>query len=257
MRACHSLMQTAAQFQVEAIAVLDRNGVFAECGYRRPASAVANLLNLDPGHAREITTAAARVCPRADLQGQTLPPLLPATAAAFAAGTASLAHLTVIGQLMDSPAARRLSPQVWAGVEEQLAAHADTYTPGGLRTWGRQLIEAYDQDGAEPDDNPREGANELRLTRFADGGGRLLGRFEDPVEFAAIATVLDAKARPLTRDDDRSLARRQAAALAEVCGFVLTHGEAILPDAGGQRPPPGPTPPAGPATRNRTPANRQ
>jgi 5-methylcytosine-specific restriction protein A len=238
LRACHSLIQTAAQFQVEAIAALERNGVFAECGYRRPDSAVANLLTLDRGRARELTAAAARVCTRVDLQGQQLAPVLPATAATFAAGTASLAHVTVVGQLMDSPAARRLSPEVWAGVEEQIAAQTDTYTPGELRTWGRQLIEAYDQDGPEPDDDePPTGTNELRLTPLAGGGGLLKGRFEDPARYAMIATVLDAKSAPLTAEDQRSQAERQADALADVCGFVADHADTdVLPSAGGRRP---------------------
>jgi 5-methylcytosine-specific restriction protein A len=238
LHACHSLIQTAAQFQVETIAALDRNGIFTDCGYRRPDSAVANLLTLDRRQARELTAAAARVCARVDLQGQALPPALPATAAAFAAGTASLTHLSVIGQLLDSPAARRLAPQVWAGVEDQLAAHTGHYTPGELRTWGAQLIEAYDQDGPEPDDDePPAGTNELRLTPLPAGGGLLKGRFDDPARYALIATVLDATSAPLTAEDQRSPAERQADALAEVCGFVADHAATdVLPSAGGRRP---------------------
>ena len=41
--------------------------------------------------------------------------------------------------------------------------------------------------------------------------------------FDAIATVIDAHARPLTADDDRSAGERQAEALADVCGYVLDH----------------------------------
>ncbi|WP_343987220.1 HNH endonuclease signature motif containing protein, partial [Pseudonocardia aurantiaca] len=44
----------------------------------------------------------------------------------------------------------------------------------------------------------------------------------------------DAKAKPLTGEDERSAAERQAEALAEVCGFVLDHGD--VPHAGGGRP---------------------
>ena len=52
--------------------------------------------------------------------------------------------------------------------------------------------------------------------------------------FDAIATVIDAHARPLTADDDRSAGERQAEALAEVCGYVLDHGD--VPECGGHRP---------------------
>ncbi len=52
--------------------------------------------------------------------------------------------------------------------------------------------------------------------------------------FDAIATVIDAKARPVTSDEQRSPAQRQAEALADVCGYVLDHGE--VPECGGRRP---------------------
>jgi 5-methylcytosine-specific restriction protein A len=55
--------------------------------------------------------------------------------------------------------------------------------------------------------------------------------------FDAIATLIDAKARPLTGDDDRSAGQRQAEALADVCGYVLDHGPTDqVPDCGGHRP---------------------
>ena len=52
--------------------------------------------------------------------------------------------------------------------------------------------------------------------------------------FDAIATVIDAKARPVTSDDHRPAGERQAAALAEACGYVLDHGD--VPECGGHRP---------------------
>jgi hypothetical protein len=58
------------------------------------------------------------------------------------------------------------------------------------------------------------------------------GRFDDAAMFDAIAAVIDAKARPLTGDDDRGAGQRQAEALADVCGFVLDHGD--VPECGGQ-----------------------
>jgi hypothetical protein len=95
------LARLVSQVQVETVAALDRSGAFAAQGYRRPDSAVANMLTVERGRASEITRAAARVCPRIDLQGQVLPASLPATAAVFAAGSASLAHVEVIGRLLD------------------------------------------------------------------------------------------------------------------------------------------------------------
>jgi uncharacterized protein DUF222/HNH endonuclease len=95
-------------------------------------------------------------------------------------------------------------------------------------------VEVLDQDGAEPDDRPPVQVNELHLTRLPDGGGKIKGRFDDAALFDAVATVIDAQARPLTADDDRSVGQRQAEALAEVCGHALDHGD--VPECGGRRP---------------------
>ena len=55
--------------------------------------------------------------------------------------------------------------------------------------------------------------------------------------FDAIAAVIDARAKPLSADVDRSAELRQAEALADVCGYVLDHApSSVLPDAGGHRP---------------------
>jgi 5-methylcytosine-specific restriction protein A len=97
-----------------------------------------------------------------------------------------------------------------------------------------RLVDALDQDGAEPDDRPPAQVNELFLSRNRAGGGKLKGRFDDAAMFDAIAAVIDAKAKPLTGDDDRSAGERQAEALADVCGYVLGHGD--VPECGGQRP---------------------
>nr|WP_255413901.1 HNH endonuclease signature motif containing protein [Pseudonocardia sp. MH-G8] len=95
-----------------------------------------------------------------------------------------------------------------------------------------------DGDGPEPDDNPPEPVNRLQVRKRRDGsGGTISGQFDDPAMFDAIATVIDAKAKPLGRDDQRSTGQRQAEALADACGFVLAHADhATLPDAGGRRP---------------------
>lgn len=237
LEATRSLDRWVAQLQVEAVAAMERSGVFTEHGYRRPESAVANLLTVERGRARRVVTAAESVCARVDLQGQVLPPRLPATAAAFSSGRAGLRHVDVIAAVMGSPAARRLDPDTWAGVEAQVATLADEYTPSELASWGTKLVEVCDQDGAEPDDGPPAPANELRLTRSSGGGGRLKGRFDDPVRFAMITAVLDAKSRPSTADDERSTAERRADALADACGFVADHADsAALPSSGGQRP---------------------
>jgi hypothetical protein len=153
----------------------------------------------------------------------------------FAAGQAGLRDVDVIATLLASPAARRLAEERWPGAEEQPAAWAGCHTPTQLRTCGPKLIDKLDEDGPEPDDRPPVPVHTLQVRRLRDRpGGELNGRFEDAAMFDAIATVLDAGSKPLSRDDNRGVQRRQADALADICGYVLDHGDA--PECGGRRP---------------------
>ncbi len=231
---CEAVARQLDQVTVAAVAGLDREGVFSDKGYKSPAQALSDLLGWERFEARRRTVAAEQVTPRTGLDGAELPARLPATAEVFGAGRAGLRHVEVIARVLGSTAAGRLSPEQWAGVEEQLAAKAEVYTPRELQEWGTALVELLDQDGEAPDDRPPALVNELFLSRLPGGGGKLRGRFDDAAMFDAIATVIDAKAKPLTADDDRSAGERQAEALAEVCGYVLDHGD--VPECGGHRP---------------------
>src|ERR1044071_2268835 len=82
------LSRLVGQLQVEAVAGLVRSGAFAAAGYRKPESAVANVLTVDRREAAEIVRAAERI------------EELPAAAAVFAAGRASTRHVNVVGQLL-------------------------------------------------------------------------------------------------------------------------------------------------------------
>jgi Domain of unknown function (DUF222)/HNH endonuclease len=231
---CDAVARQLDQVTVAAVAGLDREGVFSDKGYRSPVLALSDLLGWERFEARRRTVAAEQVAPRTGLDGTVLPARLPATAEVFGAGRAGLRHVEVIARVLGSKAAGRLSPQQWAGAEEQLAAKADLYSPTELNNWGKALVELLDQDGQAPDDRPPVQVNELLLSRLPGGGGKLRGRFDDAAVFDAIATVIDAHAKPLTADDDRSTAERQAEALAVVCGYVLDHGD--VPECGGHRP---------------------
>ena len=220
---CESVVRRLDRVTVDAVAALDRRGVFAEHGYRSAVQALSDLLGWERFEARRRVTAAEQVTPRTGLDGSVQPARLPATAAVFAAGRTGLRQVEVIARVLGSKPAGRLSPQVWAGAEAQLAGKADVYTPHELHEWGTALVELLDQDGEQPDDRAPARVNELLLTRLPDGGGKVKGRFDDAAMFEAIAAVIDAHARPLTAEDDRSTAERQAEALADVCGYVLDH----------------------------------
>ncbi|OZM75886.1 HNH endonuclease signature motif containing protein [Pseudonocardia sp. MH-G8] len=223
---------------VSTTAALQRRGTFAERGYRKPEGALTDLLGCDSYEARRRVVAAEQACEQVGFDGTVLPARLPATGKAFAAGQAGLRHVEVIAALLNTAEAGRITDWKRAGLEEQLAGMAGEYSPGQLRKIGTQLLEALDGDGPEPDDNPPEPVNRLQVRKRRNGsGGTISGQFDDAAMFDAIATVIDAKAKPLGRDDQRSTGQRQAEALADACGFVLAHADhATLPDAGGRRP---------------------
>ncbi|MBP2371096.1 HNH endonuclease signature motif containing protein [Pseudonocardia parietis] len=240
LRACEATTRRLDHVAVDTLAAVERRGVFTDRGYRSSTTALADLLRWERGQARRHTIAAQHVITRTGLDATVLPPVLPATATVFAGGEISLRHTEVIASVLGSRAAARLDPATWATAEEKLAEQALDHTPTELHTWGTQLIEALDQDGPEPDDNdgPEPQINELRLVRHRNRpGGKLTGRFDDAALFDAIATVLDAKSCPRSADETRTPAERAAEALAEVCGFALSHGPtSLVPDTGGRRP---------------------
>lgn len=221
---------------VDTIAALERRGTFSIRGYRSTAAALADLLGWDRFEARRRVVAAEQVGARVGLDGTVRPARLPATATAFGAGEASLRHVEVVARLLDSAPARRLAPEQWADVEAQLAARVGEYSPSQLQDWGNRLIELLDRDGPEPDDTPPPLVNEVHLHRNRDrAGGTIAGRFDDAAMFDAIATAIDAHARPRCAEDgERTTPARQAEALADICGFVLDHGD--LPQTAGRRP---------------------
>ena len=235
---CEGAVRVLERVSIGAVADLERRGVFAERGYRSTVTALTDLLGCDRADARRRLVVAEQACARVGLDGSVLAARLTATAEVFAAGNCSTRQVEVIARVLDTAAARRLTPQVWAAAEAELAAKAGDYSPADLQAWGTALVEQPDQDGPEPDDRPDPpGINELFLTRHPAGaGGRIKGRFDDPAMFDAIARVIDTLARPADAADaeQRPLGQRQAEALADACGHVLDHGP--LPAAGGERP---------------------
>jgi len=193
---CEGVTRRLDRVAVDAVAVLERRGVFAERGYRSAASALSDLLGWERFEARRRVVVAEQVSPRVGLDGTSLPARLPATATVFAAGATSLRHVEVVARMLGTVAAGRLSPEDWAGAERQIAAMADAFTPSELHDWGTRLIDALDQDGAEPDDRPPARVNELHLSRLPGGGGKIKGRFDDAAMFEAIAAVIDARRGP-------------------------------------------------------------
>ena len=234
---CEGMARRLDRVTVGTVSVLQRRGAFAERGYKSSAAALSDLLGWERFEGRRRVSVADHVCARINLDGTRQPARLPATAAAFDAGRVGLRQVEVIATLLGSPAACRLTPDVWAGAEAVLADKAPDYTGSQLLSWGGELIEKLDADGAEPDDDrpPPPAVNELHLVPHRGRpGGTIRARYDDAALYDAIATLVDATAAPRTADEQRGAAQRRAEALAEVCCHVLDHGD--VPECGGRRP---------------------
>ncbi|MEQ3553257.1 DUF222 domain-containing protein [Pseudonocardia nematodicida] len=235
---CEGAIRKLDRITVATVSDLDRRGAFTDRGYRNPALALADLLNVDRADAKRRVRAAEHVHPRTQLDGTELPATLPATAERFADGRLSLRHVDVIATVLSSHAARRIDPARLEAAEQTIAEHACVYNPSELHSWATQLVEALDEDGPEPDDAPPPEINTVKvIPNRTGGGGRITGRYDDAVMFDAIATALDALSAPKDNLDDRSWDERTADALAEICSHTLDHGPTSLtPEVGGRRP---------------------
>jgi 5-methylcytosine-specific restriction protein A len=211
---------------------LDRCGFFVS-HKTYPALGVVELTGCRKSEATRTVRLASALFSSATLDGQPIPPVLPATAAAFDSWSIDLDHAVVIRRLLASGPARRLDPERWVAAERQLARWAQEYHADQLSDMGRRLLDGLDQDGAEPDHELDNQTNELHVIRSPDGlGGWIKGRL-DSVTFDALVQVIEALIKPCG-DEGKARPERQADALGEMCERLLDVGE--LPDAGGQAP---------------------
>ncbi len=209
----------ADRSMVSRIATVERDGDLAAKGYKSTTLGLEDLLGWDHDTASRHVQVARRVGQRTAQDGSALEPVLPATAAAFTTGATTMRHVEVIAGLMNSRPATRISVADRTSIEASLDEAAQTFTPREVRIMGRQLLDAADLDGPEPDDRP--GRNELRVHRNLGGTGSIHGLFDDVAALAPILTALDAHTRPTAENRGTTVAERNAAALVEICEFAL------------------------------------
>ncbi len=218
--------------KIAQIAVIDRDGTLVAKGYETTTGGLKDLLTWDHDVARQHVRVAQQVGPRFALDGAPLEPVLPVTAAAFAAGATSMRHIGVIATMMNSRAASRISLADRVSIEASLGEAAMIFSPRDVRIMGQELLAAADQDGPEPDDRP--GRNELHFGTNPDGSSWIRGQFNDAEAFATITTGLDARTRPSPENRGTTAGERNAAALVEICRFALGHDN--IGEVNGERP---------------------
>ncbi|KJR07365.1 HNH endonuclease signature motif containing protein [Gordonia sihwensis] len=143
------------------VEVSDR-GAYRRDGYLSLHQYLSSGLRLGDGEARRRRTSVTAIGRFTGMQGQTLPPACPATAAAVADGAIGAAHVREIDAIMDKiPAA--IDTQTRERAEDHLAAVARELTPEGVRIAGHRLLAHLDPDGSLTDERDRQRRRKFAL----------------------------------------------------------------------------------------------
>ncbi len=216
-RMLHSVM-------LETVAELESRNIAATAGFGTTKRLLARMLQLSAAEARTRVAHAAQIAARRTLSGEVLPPLLPNTAAALAAGEIGPAQVRMITETMNAiPASVSVAEREAA--EADLARHARSFDPTSLSKIGRHILAHLDQDGPPPrdDQEPAPAAGEFRFWERRDGRLGLEG-FLEPEHSAAFRSLIEQFAAPRPAADGipdaRTTAQRNADALLEVCGLA-------------------------------------
>jgi len=239
----HELLLLAADLEVEwnrlaaaqrrVMAELDNRGVAGDVGSRSTADVFAELLRISPREARDRVEAARTFGERQALTGEPLEPVIPLVAAKLETGTISLAHATVISELLDQlpgdiEAEHGLAAQTF------LLEKAEHVDPPTLKKIAVRLRMTLDQDGADELEDKQTRSRSFSIVRHADGSSTPRGRWT-PALTTAVLTMLDPLAAPrpseLGERDNRSHGQRMHDALLEATKLVLRSNQ--LPSSGG------------------------
>ncbi|MGH3827193.1 MAG: DUF222 domain-containing protein, partial [Pseudonocardiaceae bacterium] len=217
-RMLHSVM-------LAAVAELEARSIAASAGFGSTKRLLAGMLHLSATEAGTRVAHAAQLTARRTLSGEVLPPALPNTASALAAGEIGPAQVRVITETMHAiPTSVSVTDRDTA--EAELARYARSFDPTSLHKIGRHILAHLDPDGPPPrDQDPAPAAGELRLRERRDGRLGLDG-FLEPEHSTVFRTLIDqfASPRPTTAGipDERTTDQRNADALLEVCGLART-----------------------------------
>ncbi|MGH3898346.1 MAG: DUF222 domain-containing protein [Pseudonocardiaceae bacterium] len=237
LRQIEELSRTTYSVMLDVVAEAEARGIAGRTGFGTTPRMLSAMLRLSAAEARARTDHAALVGTRRALTGENLPPRLPATAAALAAGAIGTGQLRVITETMvlmptsvPEPARER--------IEADLAGHARDFDPRRLRIIAQRMLDVADPDGPEPaeDASPVTPARgELWLRDRRDGRLGLEGWLDAEHGSMVRALIEQLTARRPTTDgvaDDRTVPQRHADALIELCeraraaeGFPTTAGE--------------------------------
>ncbi|MGH3931362.1 MAG: DUF222 domain-containing protein [Pseudonocardiaceae bacterium] len=239
LREIEEVSRTTQSVMLEMVAEAETRGIAAREGFGSTARLLAGMLRLSAAEARTRCEHAAAVGTRRTITGESLPPRLPATAAALAAGQIGTGQLRVLTETMATLPASVPEP-VREQAEADLAGHARDFDPRRLRIIAHRLLANLDPDGPEPTADPTPttpARGELWLRDRRDGRLGLEG-WLDAEHGDLVRTLIEqlAARRPAVDGlpDERTEPQRQADALIELCDRARATDE--FPTTGGEPP---------------------
>jgi hypothetical protein len=220
--------------QLAVLAELQSRNVPGQLGLRGLADLITAQVRCTRAEARRRAQAVERFGDRRALTGETLEPVYPNVAEAFADGAVSAEHAAAIADTVEAiPVADRAEHA--AAVESTLLEHARTVDPRTVRLLGQRILAHLDPDGPSPaEERQQQSHRRLSLTRQADSVGLLDGQLTPTCQaiWEAILTPLAAR-RPddALGPDRRTPGQRLHDAFEEAGRRLLKAGD--LPDHAG------------------------
>ncbi|HEY2724974.1 MAG TPA: DUF222 domain-containing protein [Pseudonocardiaceae bacterium] len=239
LRDVETLSRQVMSVLVDVVAETDARGIAAAEGFGTTARLLGAVLRLSASDARGRVDQARLLGARRSVLGEALPPQLPATAAALAAGRIGAGQLRVITDTLTTLPSSVPDP-VREQVETDLAGYAADFDPRRLRTIAHRMSAHLDPDGPEPTEpepplTPVRGEVWLRERR----DGRLgIDGWLDAEHGTTLRTLIEqlAAPRPAVEGvrDLRSVPHRQADALIDLADYA--RAAQGFPIAGGEPP---------------------
>src|SRR6185437_14106830 len=137
--------------QLQVLAELNSRNVSGQLGLRGLADLIAAQLRCTRTEARNRAQAVEWFGARRSMTGETLEPVYPAVASAFADGEIGPEHATAIADTVEKiPVSDRAKHA--PAVETTLLEHARTVDPHTVRLLGQRILAHLDPDGPSPDE---------------------------------------------------------------------------------------------------------
>ncbi|MFC7619191.1 DUF222 domain-containing protein [Microlunatus sp. GCM10028923] len=221
----------------ELIAACRDAGVHERECQRSMAKVLERRYLLGPHEASRRVRAAAAVGARRSMTGLPLPRLTSVIAEAMATGVITAEQTTIVDRTLQQLDQAKTDPADIEQVESELVDSCRQFGPGELRRLSQRYLDAYDPDGAEPDEQRQQDRRFLRLRTLPSGA--VCGEFRLTPEAAVKArAVLEPLAHPrldaaagVGAGDLRSHEQRLHDALDDVFARMLRTGE--IPECGG------------------------